>query len=83
MQTAYQGGMFGMFFTNLPVKNYTDAKKANNHLFKQFFQTMLAQGIYLPPSPFEACFISKEHGQIELNHTINAVKQSFSCMKKS
>lgn len=81
IQTAFKGGMFGLFFTDTLVTNYTQAKGANNALFKQFFQAMLAQGIYLPPSPFEACFISKAHTQDELNHTLNAVEQAFSCLK--
>lgn len=83
VQTAYQGGMFGFFFHTDPVHSYADAKKSNHAMFQQFFQAMLAQGVYFPPSPFEACFISQAHTSHELTHTLNAVDQAFACLNNN
>ena len=80
LQAQSVGGMFGFFFSNSPVDNYQKACQSNQELFKQFFHLMLAQGIYLPPSAFEACFVSKAHSQHELDYTLNAIGQAFSCM---
>lgn len=51
-------GMFGMFFTGEPVRNYEDAKKSDLHKFSRYHRGMLEQGIYLAPSQFEAGFTS-------------------------
>jgi glutamate-1-semialdehyde 2,1-aminomutase len=56
------------------VRNLVEAQKSDTNLFRTFFQGMLAQGIYLPPSQFEACFISLAHGAVELEETLLAFK---------
>jgi glutamate-1-semialdehyde 2,1-aminomutase len=60
------GSMFTLFFTDVPVNNFNDAKKADLQLFGQYFQGMLKRGIYLPPSQFESWFISDSIGDEEI-----------------
>lgn len=60
------GSMFTLFFTDVPVNNFSDAKKADLQLFGQYFQGMLKRGIYLPPSQFESWFISDAIGDEEI-----------------
>ncbi|MEZ0374049.1 MAG: glutamate-1-semialdehyde 2,1-aminomutase, partial [Candidatus Sericytochromatia bacterium] len=66
------GSMFTIFFTEQPVNDYTDAKTSNLTAFKTFFHSLLDQGIYFPPSQFEACFISLAHNQEALDETVKA-----------
>tara|TARA_B100001989_G_C24542631_1_gene468566 strand:+ start:1524 stop:2804 length:1281 start_codon:yes stop_codon:yes gene_type:complete len=81
LQTAAVGGMFGFYFSEKPVTNYVEACKSDQALFRDFFQAMLAQGVYFPPSAFEACFVSQAHGQEELRHTLDAVNQAFASLQ--
>lgn len=53
--------MFSVFFTDGPVRDYEDAKRQEAFRFTPFFHSMLAQGIYLPPSAFESWFVSTAH----------------------
>ncbi|MFE2425732.1 glutamate-1-semialdehyde 2,1-aminomutase [Streptomyces sp. NPDC059373] len=59
LQTA--GNMFSVFFTDEAVTDYDLARKQEAFRFKGFFHTMLAQGVYLPPSAFESWFVSSAH----------------------
>ncbi len=52
------GAMFCLYFTKEPVTDYASAKKSDTARFARFFWNMMARGVYLPPSQFEACFIS-------------------------
>jgi glutamate-1-semialdehyde 2,1-aminomutase len=70
-------GMFTLFFTEGPVRDYSSAKKSDTKRFAQFFIEMINQGIYLPPSQFEACFISLAHTQKDLDKTIEAFNNAF------
>ncbi len=67
------GAMFCLYFTSQPVHNYTDAKTADTARFAHFFWRMLELGIYLPPSQFEACFISLALDDAHLEKTLDAV----------
>jgi glutamate-1-semialdehyde 2,1-aminomutase len=60
-QVQFAGTMFSVFFTPAPVNDYDAAKRQNTAQFKAFFHAMLAQGVYLPPSAFEAWFVSDAH----------------------
>jgi glutamate-1-semialdehyde 2,1-aminomutase len=55
------GSMFSVFFTDTPVRCYADAQSQNVAAFKAFFHAMLERGVYLPPSAFEAWFLSAAH----------------------
>jgi glutamate-1-semialdehyde 2,1-aminomutase len=52
------GSMFTLFFTDQPVYNFDSAKTADTGRFASYFQAMLQQGIYFPPSQYEAAFVS-------------------------
>ena len=66
------GSMFCGYFTGGPVWNLADAMKSDRERFKKFFHGMLAAGIYLAPSQFEAGFISTAHTAADIGRTVNA-----------
>jgi glutamate-1-semialdehyde 2,1-aminomutase len=68
------GGMFGFFFHPGPVRNFEEAKKADAKRFRVFFASMLEQGVYLAPSPFEAGFVSLAHRPSEIRKTVAAAR---------
>jgi glutamate-1-semialdehyde 2,1-aminomutase len=70
-------GMFTLFFMKGPVRDYRTAKMSDTKRFAQFFIEMTEEGIYLPPSQFEACFISLSHTQKDLDRTIEACDAVF------
>ena len=70
-------GMFTLFFTEGPVRDYRTAKTSDTKRFAQFFIEMMEQGIYLPPSQFEAWFLSLAHTQKDLDRTIEACDSAF------
>ncbi len=67
------GSMFGFFFQNGPVHNYTDAKRSDVAMFKEFFHAMLDRGVYFAPSQFEAGFVSAAHENEALQFTVSAL----------
>lgn len=66
------GSMFTLFFTKGPVTDFDSAKTSDTDKFASYFRSMLEQGVYLPPSQFEACFISAAHTREDLDKTIEA-----------
>ncbi|MBI3110823.1 MAG: glutamate-1-semialdehyde 2,1-aminomutase [Ignavibacteriales bacterium] len=66
------GSMFTLFFTDHAVTDYTSAAKAERPRFADYFRGMLARGIYLPPSQFEAAFLSAAHSDRDIEKTIAA-----------
>ena len=70
-------GMFTLFFTEGPVRDYHTAKMSDTKRFARFFIEMMEQGIYLPPSQFEAWFLSLAHTQKDLDKTIEACDNAF------
>jgi glutamate-1-semialdehyde 2,1-aminomutase len=71
------GGMFGFFFHPGPVRSYADATKSSEPRFRRFFQSMLEDGIYLAPSPYEAGFVSLAHRRAELETTLEAARRAL------
>jgi glutamate-1-semialdehyde 2,1-aminomutase len=71
------GAMWTWFFTPDPVTNYEEAARSDAAAFGRFHRAMLDQGIWLPPSQFEAAFISTAHGGAEIEATIEAARQAF------
>ncbi|MGE5646643.1 MAG: glutamate-1-semialdehyde 2,1-aminomutase [Acidobacteriota bacterium] len=71
------GSMMTYFFTPEPVRNYEDAQLADRARFAEFFRWMLDRGIYLPPSQFEAAFVSAAHSDADIGHTVEAVRGFF------
>ncbi|HDR0633894.1 glutamate-1-semialdehyde 2,1-aminomutase [Pasteurella multocida] len=75
----YVGGMFGIFFTEQKtVSSYQAVMACNTEKFNRFFHAMLAQGIYLAPSAFEAGFMSLAHSDQDIERTLQAADQVFS-----
>jgi len=72
------GSMIGVFFTDEEVINYQTAKSANLDYFKIYFNTMLEEGISLPPSQFEGMFLSTEHSAEDIETTLSVVDSAFS-----
>jgi glutamate-1-semialdehyde 2,1-aminomutase len=67
------GNMFSVFFTERDVANYDDARAQDTAAFKAFFHAMLAAGVYLPPSAFEAWFVSTAIDDAALDHIAAAL----------
>lgn len=71
------GGMFGLFFREALPSNLTQVMESDKFTFNDFFQGMLAEGVYLAPSAFEAGFVSAAHTSVELDHTLSAAEKVF------
>jgi glutamate-1-semialdehyde 2,1-aminomutase len=74
------GSLLTLFFSEQPVRDYADAKKSNTAKFGKFFQEMLERGIFLPPSQYEALFVSAAHTDAEIERTIVAVRESLAAV---
>ncbi|KAL5709405.1 glutamate-1-semialdehyde 2,1-aminomutase [Ranunculus cassubicifolius] len=74
---GYVSGMFGFFFTEGPVNNFADAKKSDTKKFARFWNGMIQEGIYLPPTPFEAGFTSVAHTHEDIDITLEAAERVF------
>jgi len=71
------GSMFTWFFTPGLVTDWDSAAKCDTEAFGRFFRSMLDSGVYLPPSQFEAAFLSAAHTREDIDQTIAAAKQAF------
>lgn len=70
---ATKGSMFTTFFTKNKVTNLAEAQSCDTKSHSEYFHKMLEQGIYLPPSQFEVCFVSAAHDDLDVAKFINAV----------
>ncbi len=80
-QVNVAGSLLTLFFSESPVENYHDAKKADTGRFAQFFGAMLKRGIVLPPSQFEALFVSAAHSERDIEATIAASRESLTAIR--
>jgi len=71
------GSMITLFFTDKPVRNLDDASSADHKRFAKFFNRMLRSGIHLPPSGYEAWFVSAAHDKAAIDKTIDAAGSAF------
>lgn len=72
------GGMWGVHFAKGPVDSFEDAQRgADTAFFARFFQSCLARGVYLPPSAFEASFLSTAHGDDVIDTSIEAMRDAL------
>src|SRR6266568_1267185 len=78
LQFARIGAMFCLYFTGQPVTDYASAKSSDTASYAQYFWNMLARGIYLPPSQFEACFISLALDDEMIEETIESARLALS-----
>jgi glutamate-1-semialdehyde 2,1-aminomutase len=72
--SASVGGILGFFFHPGPVRNFAEAKQAHAGRFRRFFRSMLEQGVYLAPSPFECAFLSLAHRRADIDATLAAAE---------
>src|SRR6202451_229510 len=76
------GSMFTWFFNPGPITDWDSASKSNTDAFGKFFRAMLDSGIYLPPSQYEAAFLSAAHSAEDIRQTIAAAKKGFASVKE-
>jgi glutamate-1-semialdehyde 2,1-aminomutase len=77
IQLNRAGSMFTIFFTKDAVTDYETASVADAKRYAKFFHGMLSQGMYLPPSQFEAAFVSTAHTYKDIQATIAAAEKAF------
>ena len=75
------GSLLTIFFCGGPIHNYSDAKKSDTAQFAKFFQEMLERGIFLPPSQYEALFVSAAHTDSDIDQTIEAARESLRAIR--
>ena len=71
------GGMFGLYFRASPPSSYAEVMQCDKEAFNRFFHVMLAEGVYLAPSAYEAGFVSSAHGAAEIERTVAAARKAF------
>jgi glutamate-1-semialdehyde 2,1-aminomutase len=71
------GSMWTWFFSPGPVADYAQAARSDTAAFGRFHRAMMDRGVWLPPSQFEACFLSAAHGDAEVAATIAAAREAF------
>ena len=77
LTAGHAGSMWGFFFTARPVRNLIEAKASDVALFRRFFHAALDRGVYLAPSPFEACFMSAAHGDAEVATALERMRDAM------
>ena len=77
LTAGHAGSMWGFFFTSRPVRNFMEAKASDVNLFRRFFHAALERGVYLAPSPFEACFMSAAHGDAEIEAALEKMRDAM------
>jgi glutamate-1-semialdehyde 2,1-aminomutase len=82
LTTNRVGAMWTWFFTAGPVANYEQAAQSDTKRFAAFHRAMLNAGVWLPPSQFEAAFISTAHTDADIQQTVDAARQAFAAMSK-
>jgi glutamate-1-semialdehyde 2,1-aminomutase len=71
------GGMFGLHLVDGPVRDFEQATRVDRDLFARFFRAALERGVFLPPSPFEACFVSVAHTDDDIAQVADAVSSAL------
>ena len=71
------GSMLTAFFTEGPVTDYASAKRADTARYGRYFHAMLARGVFLAPSQFEAAFVSLAHSEADLDHAARSCHEAL------
>ncbi len=74
------GSLATVFFAQGPMRDYADAKRSDTKRYARFFREMLARGIFLAPSQFEAAFLSAAHTPDDIDRTLAAARESLQAM---
>jgi glutamate-1-semialdehyde 2,1-aminomutase len=72
--------MFGLYFRDAPPKSYSQVMQCDTALFSRFFHAMLAEGVYLAPSAYEAGFVSSAHTSEQIDKTADAAARAFASL---
>jgi len=80
VSAQHVGGMFGIYFRESLPATYEEIMQCDVAVFRRFFHAMLARGIYLAPSAFEAGFVSSAHGESEIDKTVAAARATLDSM---
>lgn len=75
-------GMFSGFFSSSEVKTYDDALRIDRESYAKLFRLLLDSGVFFPPSPYEASFLTLSHGEEEIRATLNAFERAFESIGK-
>ncbi|MGZ5148530.1 MAG: glutamate-1-semialdehyde 2,1-aminomutase [Burkholderiales bacterium] len=75
------GGMFGIYFRDTPPQSFAQVMQCNVAIFSKFFHAMLAEGVYLAPSAYEAGFVSSAHRPEDIEKTAVAAARAFASLK--
>jgi glutamate-1-semialdehyde 2,1-aminomutase len=82
VQVHQIASMFTIFFSKTPVRDWDSAAKADRQAYARFFQSMLKQGVYLPPAQFETAMLSSCHTRADIERTLRAARRAFESVKK-
>lgn len=74
--------MFQIFFSQSPVSDYATAKLSDTQMFYSYFTELLKQGVFIPPSQFETCFLSTAHSEEDINGTMAAFDKALQALAK-
>jgi glutamate-1-semialdehyde 2,1-aminomutase len=80
METNRVGSMVTWFFTGTPVTDFATAATSDTEAFGRFHRAMLDQGVWLPPSQFEAAFLGTAHTTADIDFTVAAARKAFASM---
>ncbi|MCX7571356.1 glutamate-1-semialdehyde 2,1-aminomutase [Tumebacillus sp. DT12] len=80
VQGDYVGSMFGTFFSEQPIIDYTTAKQCDLDRYAKYFSNMLQRGVYLAPSQLEAGFLSLAHTDSDIDRTLEASRESMKAL---
>ncbi len=75
--------LFQIFFTNESVTDYSSAKQSDPAMFSAYFQSLLKEGVFIPPSQYETCFLSNAHSPEDLEFTIVAFDKALASAAKT
>lgn len=77
LQVPHAPSMFCLYFSETPIYDYLEATTTRTELFKKLFKYALDHGVYLPPSPYETCFLSTAHTDAQLTQTLEVLTQGI------
>ena len=77
LSIAREGSLLTVFFSQEMVNDYASARRCDTSVFARFFRGMLEEGIYWPPSQFEAAFLSLSHSRGDIDATLSAARKVF------
>lgn len=81
VQTGAIGGMFGVLMSATPVRNFAEAAAGDHACFARLFTAMLDRGVWLPPSGYEAMFISDQHDDAVIDEAVAAAADAFGSVR--